>query len=43
MSAVDDQQWNAVRRQQEREALLATLGDALSRVPGDQADELRAD
>jgi len=42
-SIVDDDQWNAVRRQQEREALLATIGDALSQVPEDQAEQLGAD
>ncbi len=40
---MDDEEWNAFRRQQEREALMATIGDALSQVPRDQADRLRAD
>ena len=40
---MDDELWNAVRRQQEREALTATIGDALSQVPEDEADQLRAD
>ena len=40
---MDDEGWNAFRRQQEREALMSTIDDALAQVPRDLADRLRAD
>jgi hypothetical protein len=40
---VDDAEWNSFRRHQEREALMATLDDALTQVLGDKADQLRAE
>jgi hypothetical protein len=43
VSIVDDAAWTAFRRQQEREALKATLDDALGQVPGELGAQLRAE